>query len=175
MSGSTQKVPFETMRVIVTTTDGKKSEAYIPVSTSGSGDKGWKSVAVPLAAISGFDRTNKVIQAIAFSGDATTSFHIGDIRVVSDATPLRVEPNARTINLALGDEFTFVASGTGGSSILRYTWDFDEADGVDVDAEGQVVTRKFRKSGTYKVTLTVSDFFGLKQPYSTTLTAKVNP
>jgi hypothetical protein len=166
---------FENLRVIVSTTDGKKSEAYVPVTTSGSGERGWKSISIPLQAISGFDRTNKTVQSIAFSGDVTTTFHVGDLRIVNDSTPLRVDANARTINLALGDEFVFIANGSGGASILKYTWDFDDKDGIDVDAEGQVVRRKFRKAGTYTITLTVTDYFGLKPAYSTTLTAKVNP
>jgi PKD repeat protein len=161
--------------VIVTTTDGLKSEAYIPVSTSSGGTRGWKNVAVPLQALAGFDRTNKIVKEVAFSADATTTFYVGDIRVVNDATPLRAEPNARNLNLALGDEYVFSASGQGGSSILKYTWDFDDKDGVDVDAEGQSVRRKFRKAGTYTITLTVADYFGLKQPYTTTIKAVVNP
>ena len=174
-TGNAGPAKFSTMRVIVSTTDGKKSEAYVPISTSSSGERGWKSVAIPLQSISGFDRTNKMVESIGFSGDVTTTFYVGDLRVVNDSTPLRVDANARTLNLALGDEFVFIANGSGGASILKYTWDFDDKDGIDIDAEGQVVRRKFRKAGTYTITLTVTDFFGLKPPFSTTLTAKVNP
>lgn len=174
-TGNAGPAKFSTMRVIVSTTDGKKSEAYVPISTSSSGERGWKSVAIPLQSISGFDRTNKTVESIGFSGDVTTTFYVGDLRVVNDSTPLRVDANARTLNLALGDEFVFIANGSGGASILKYTWDFDDKDGIDIDAEGQVVRRKFRKAGTYTITLTVTDFFGLKPPFSTTLTAKVNP
>ena len=166
---------MEELHVIVTTSDGKKSEAYIPVTTSGSGDRGWKTVAIPLQAISGFDRTNKEVKEIAFAGDATTTFYIGDLRVVNDTTPITGEPNVRNLNLALGDYVNFVANGYGGSSILKYTWDFDEKDGVQVDATGQSVRRQFRKPGTYTITLTIQDQFGLKQPYSTTIKAVVNP
>lgn len=166
---------LQEIRVIVTTTDGKKSEAYIPVATSGSGDRGWKTVAVPLQSISGFDKTNKEIKEIAFAGDATTTFYIGDLRVVNDTTPITGEPNVRDLNLALGDYVNLAANGYGGSSILKYSWDFDDKDGIQEDAIGQSVRRQFRKPGTYTITLTIQDQFGLKKPYTTTIKAKVNP
>jgi len=164
------------IRLIVTTTDGKKSEAYIPTDTSApTQETGWRSVAVPLQAISGLDRTNKVIKDVALSADQTTTFYVGDLRVVSDKTPIRAEPNVRDINRELGAEVIFSASGQGGSSVLKYTWDFDASDGIGVDAEGQAVRRKFRKAGTYTITLTVSDYYGLKDPYTTTIKAVINP
>jgi hypothetical protein len=164
------------IRVIVTTTDGKKSEAYIPTDTAApTQETGWRSVAVPLQAISGLDRTNKVIKDVAISADQMTTFYVGDLRIISDKTPIRAEPNVRDINRELGAEVIFSASGQGGSSVLRYTWDFDASDGIGVDAEGQAVRRKFRKAGTYTITLTVSDYYGLKDPYTTTIKAVINP
>ncbi len=163
------------VRCVVTTTDGKKSEVYIDLTSALGNAQGWKSVGVPLAGITGFDRTNKVVKSIAFSGDTIGTFYVGQIKIVNDTTPLYVEPNVREANLALGDELTLVAMGNGGSSQLRYTWDFDDKNGVDVDAEGQTIKRKFRKDGTYTITVTVHDRFGLKKPYSTTLKVIVNP
>jgi PKD repeat protein len=161
--------------VIITTTDGKKSEAYIPVATNSSGDKGWRTAAIPLQAISGFDKTNKEVKEIGFAGDVTTTFYIGDLRVINDTTPITGEPNTRELNLALGDWVNLAANGYGGSSILKYSWDFDDKDGVQEDATGQVVKRQFRKPGNFTITLTISDEFGLKKAYSTTIKAKVNP
>jgi hypothetical protein len=175
MGVTTVAQKLQNVRIIVTTTDGLKSETHIPVNTSGSGDRGWRTVAVPLQAINGFARTNKEIKELAFAGDVTTTFYIGDIRVVNDTTPISGEANVRNLNLALGDSVDFAANGYGGSSILKYSWDFDDKDGIQEDAIGQFVKRRFRKPGTYTITLTVSDQFGLKKPYSTTITAKVNP
>ena len=165
------------IRVIISTTDGKKSEAYIPTNTSSSaGERGWRTVSVPLQAISGFDRTNKVINQIGLSADTTTTFYVGDLRVVSDSTPIRADINPKTFNRELGAEMIFSARGEGGSSILKYTWDFDDTDGSDenVDSEGQFVKRKFRKAGSYTITLTVSDYFGLKEKYKTSIKGVIN-
>jgi hypothetical protein len=167
---------IKTLRAIVTTTDGKKSEAYVPVTSTAVNERGWATLAVPLQAITGLDRTNKQIQEIAFSADDTVTFYIGDLRVVSDTTPIRGETDIKgSLNIGATETRTFRAYGSGGASILRYTWDFDDADGIQVDAEGQTVRRRFRKPGTYTITLTVSDYFGLKEPYKTTLKVTVNP
>ena len=167
---------LKTIRVIITTTDGKKSETYVPVNTSsGTGERGWRSVAVPLMAISGFERTNKMVQSVAFSTDVSAVVYLGDLRVINDSTPVRGEPNIRSINRELGSEVVFSATGQGGTSVLKYTWDFDDSDGVEVDAEGQVVKHKFRRPGTFTITLTISDYFGLKAPFKTTIKAKINP
>lgn len=173
--GSSAPPELKSFRLIVTTSDGKKSEVYVPANTSAATDEGWKTVSIPLQAITGFDRTNKTIQSIAFAGNSTATFYLGDLRVVDDSTPIRGEATVRELNLALGDEYTFSATGFGGSSILKYTWDFDDKDGIQVDAEGQSVVRKFRKAGNYTVTVTISDFYGLKQPYSSTIKVVVNP
>jgi PKD repeat protein len=79
------------------------------------------------------------------------------------------------MNLALGDTVTFTATGDGGSSILKYSWDFDSADGIQTDAEGRSVQRRFRKAGDFVITLTISDYYGLKAPYTATVKVKVNP
>lgn len=166
---------LKTLRFIVTTSDGKKSEAYVPVSTTEADTRGWKSVSVPLQSIAGFDRTNKMISGLTVTGDGSSMFFIGDVRVVNDSTPIHCEPNKREMNLALNDQVLFYATGSGGTTILKYTWDFDKSDGIQVDAEGQAVYRKFRKPGTYTVTVTASDYYGLKPSYSTDIKVVVNP
>ena len=178
--GASETPSLTTVRMIVTTTDGKKSEVYLPISTSTSGERGWRTVAIPLQAINGFDRTNKTIKDIAFSGDTTATFFVGEMRVVNDATVIRGEILGRTsYNLAVGDRVTFSARGEGGSSVLEYVWDFDDADGTDdVDAIGQTVVHQFRlptaEGKKSVVTLTVRDKYGLKAPSKSTVEVKVN-
>jgi hypothetical protein len=172
-SKTTQQPPLSTVRMIFTTSDGKKSEAYVPVTTSGKGERGWKQVSIPLAGITGFDKTNKLVKEIAFAGDSAATFYIGDIRVINDTTPITGEGKVDRTNMALGDEATLTAYGYGGSSVLNYEWDFD-SDG-QADAEGAYVKHKFRTPGDFTVTLTISDKYGLKQPYKTQMKVHVNP
>ncbi len=165
--------PLSMIRMIVTTTDGKKSEAYVSITTSGKGERGWKQVAIPLKSITGFDRTNKMIKELAFAGDSSASFYLGDIRVINDTTPITGEARIDRENLALGDEAVLTAYGFGGSSVLKYEWDFN-SDGK-ADAEGAYIKHKFRTPGDFVVTLIVSDMYGLKQPYKTQVKVHVNP
>ena len=166
---------LQNMRFVITTTDGKKSEAYVAITTSTGSDRGWSNVAVPLQAIRGFDKTNKIVSSIALAGDATSVFYVGDLRVVNDSTPIRGEANVEKLNLALGDEIELHATGFGGSSILIYNWDFDEKDGLQVEAEGQVIKHKFRKPGKFIVTVTIADQYGLKKPTTAKIEVTVNP
>jgi len=185
-SGGGTITPLKSIRMIITTTDGKRSEAILPAATSSSNDRGWKQAGIPLQAIRGFDSTNKIIKSIGFAGDVSTAFYIGDMRVLNDKTPIRGEPNFRTLQTFKNAENVFSATGFGGSSVLKYTWDFDDADGIQVDAEGQAVRYKYRiasddaanpgsirKDGVFIVTLTISDAYGLKEPYSTQIKVKV--
>lgn len=186
MGASTGAPTLTTVRMIVATTDGKKSEAYLPLpSNASSAERGWKTVAIPLQAINGFDRTNKTIKEITFSGDVTTTFYVGDVRVVEDPTPIRgdvyttfngvTSSTRRSYNLALGDRLTFTGGGEGGASVLEYAWDFNGADGIQDDAVGQTVTHQFRNAGKFTVTLTIRDKYGLKPPTKSSVDVVVNP
>lgn len=175
-------IPFKPkirqVRFIVMTTDGKKSEAYVPIGTTQSAANalGWRSLSLPLQAINGFERTNKIVQGVSISTDTVATMYIGAIDVVTDDTPIRGEiENITKLNLALGDEATLTAQGEGGASVLVYNWDFDDTDGIQIDDEGQAIKHKFRKPGSFKVTLTISDKYGLKKPYVTSFPVVVNP
>ncbi|MBS1704486.1 MAG: PKD domain-containing protein [Armatimonadetes bacterium] len=162
------------LRMIVTTTDGLKSEIYFPIQAT-KGTTGWDKVGVPLKAINGFERTNQIVKEVAFSSDSTGTFYVGEIAVSSDSTPITGDVPTMEYNLALGDTAEFTAQGYAGASRLRYTWDFDSTDGIQVDAEGQTIQRKFRKPGEFTVTVTISDAYGLKKPFTSTIKVTVNP
>ena len=173
-------VPFKpkikTIRLVILTTDEKKSEIYVPIMSSQAEGQGWRSISVPIQAISGFDRTNKVVKQISLSTDTIGTFYVGEMKVAQDEAPISAKIlNESNLSLALGDKATFNGYGEGGSSVLVYRWDFDDRDGIQVDAEGQTVIRKFRKAGTFNVTLTVSDKYELKKPAIKTLIVTVNP
>lgn len=163
------------LRVIIGTSDGKKSEIYLDVSRM-QVKNAWRLVALPLKGINGFEATNKIVTSMAFSADSTSTFYVGDIKLVHDTTEITGDSNIkRELNLARGDEVQFAASGYGGVTVLKYSWDFDNSDGIQEDAVGQVVRRKFRTPGKFVVTLTISDQYGLKKPFVKTMNLTVNP
>jgi hypothetical protein len=123
-----------------------------------------------------------MVKEIAFAGDSSATFYVGDLRVINDTTPITGEGKIDRTNMALGDEATLSAYGYGGSSVLKYEWDFD-SDG-QADAEGPSIKHKFRTAPSgvtghegwdQTVTLTISDVYGLKQPYKTQFKVHVNP
>ncbi len=156
-----------TLRFIITTTDGLKSEAYIPVNTSQSGERGWRQVGLPLRAVTGFDRTNKIVQSVGISANATAAIYLGELRVLSDATPIYGETALTDMNIGSGQTVNLTASGSGGATVLKYTWSVESSDGTSFKFEGQSIARRFRKPGTFKVFCTISDVHGLKKSYST--------
>ena len=166
---------MEALRLVFTTTDNLRSEFYLPITSSFKSDHGWSSAAFPLSAISGFARTNKTVKELSISSDVEAYFYIGSIGTVSDSTPITADIDYDKLNLAQGDKVTLKARGYAGATILKYDWDFDNKDGIQVDASGPAVTRTFNKPGTYKVTVTVKDFYGLKKPVSKTIDVTVNP
>ena len=172
-----KSIPFhpqiKKIRMVVETTDGKKSEAYIPVFNSISAGDGWRLAAIPLQSIQGLDRTNKTIRSLTLSTDTYSTMYVGEVRLVSDTTPLRGQIENSPLNLKWGSEVTLNATGEGGDSPVVYSWDFDDRDGIQSDASGQTVKYKFRKAGDFKVTLTVSDPYGMKTPVHQTLQVKV--
>ncbi len=158
---------IDQLRIIISTSDGKKSEAYLSLSTSSANDKGWIRVGTPLRAISGFERTNQQVSAIAVSANAPGSVYIGEVRILNDATPIYGELLVGDMNIGSGSAVNLSATGQAGASILKYTWKIKSASEPEFTFEGQNIAYRFRKPGTYSVSVTISDIYGLKKPYTT--------
>lgn len=166
---------MENLRVILWTTDGKATELFLPLTSSGKAAGRWVRVGVPISAIPRFSQTNMVVDRIALSGDARTIFYLGEIRVVTDSTPIQGFLDRTEMNLARGDEVLLTASAEGGYSVLEYAWDFDASNGIQDDAIGPGVYHRFRIPGEFVVTCTIRDKFGLKAPWKGTIKVTVNP
>ncbi|RLJ18328.1 hypothetical protein DJ031_11755 [bacterium endosymbiont of Escarpia laminata] len=78
-------------------------------------------------------------------------------------------------DVALNGTWRAVFDGKGSSDpesgIARYEWDFDDADGIGVDATGAAPEHGYSTSGTYLATLTV--YNGAGQPATATATVTV--
>jgi hypothetical protein len=162
---------MEHIRLVIVTTDGKKSEAILPIRSVGK----WVQTGIPVSMIPGFAKTNKTIQSISMSGDAPSYFYVGEIKVTQDVSPIQGQIHNQPLNVGKGTEVVLQSTADGGSTPLIFIWDFNSTDGLQEDATGQAVRHKFRQPGTFKVTLTVKDIYGLKQPWVGTLDVTVNP
>jgi hypothetical protein len=170
-AGANEIPRMQNLRLVITTTDGKRSEAMLPIRSAGK----WVQAGIPVAMIPGFAKTNKTIQSIAVAGDAPTYFYVGEIRVTQDVSPIQGQIHNTALNVGKGTEVVLQATAEGGVTPLAFVWDFNSTDGVQDDAVGQAVRHKFRQPGTFKVTLTVKDIYGIKTPWVGTLDVTVNP
>jgi hypothetical protein len=163
--------PLSGLRLVIRTTDGKRAETVLPLDTSVRIRDDWSSLSVPLVTLSSLKDSNGEIKEIDIFGDSPATLYLGEARVIRDDTPIRVDDLAEK-TVPVNDDVPFSASADAGVSPVRYEWDFNSGDGVDVDAEGRTVKHKFRKSlkdsnGNtlpYIVTLRVVDPYGLKKP-----------
>lgn len=178
-SGSTQPAPqakqMENLRLVIRTTDGKMSEAYYPLGAAGRTAERWRRIGVPLSKIPGFARTNKEIASVSISGDAPAHFFFGELRVVTDQTPIQGELSNRELNLGRAQEVILWAVAEAGFSVVEYAWDFDDKDGIQDEAVSQVIVHRFRVPGEYTVTCTIRDVYGIKEPWRGTMKVTVNP
>jgi hypothetical protein len=159
------------VRMVIKTSDGKLSEAIIPVSGSGK----WIRTGIPVAMIPGFSKTNKMVSAIAVSGDAPAYFYVGEIRVLADQTPIQGYLLTGEQNLGRGTEITLSGAAESGFCPVEFVWDFNDKDGLQDDSIGQTVSHKFRIPGEFNVTLTIRDLYGVKKPWRGTVKVVVNP
>jgi hypothetical protein len=175
-AGTPQTVKqMENFRAVIRTTDGKAAEVYIPLGMPGGSTNKWRRLGVPLNVVSGFGKTNKEVASISFAGDAPATFYIGEVRVVTDQTPIQGSLSNSELNLGQGQEVTLWAVAEGGFSVLQYEWDFNAKDGIQSEAAGQIAIHRFRVAGEWTVTCTIKDVHGIKQPWSGTIRVTVNP
>ncbi|MDP2216893.1 MAG: right-handed parallel beta-helix repeat-containing protein [Methanolobus sp.] len=81
--------------------------------------------------------------------------------------------NAGARYVTAGSPLTFYGGeSTDRYGIISYSWDFDASNGIQKDASGMLVTHTFEKTGSYDVTLTVSNMRG--QTSTDTLKVIVN-
>jgi hypothetical protein len=181
--------PFRNIRFVLVMADGSQHELYRPADLPPTDNPaGFAPLAFPFAAVKK-KMGDKMptgdaakLKSIAIFGDRYQQFYIGEINILADQTEITVQPLDEQIFFA-GQTTVFAGSAEGGATTLKYSWDFNAADGIQEDAVGRVVTHVFPKSGNtgsqqaskeYTITLTVTDVDGLKKPASTTLKADVS-
>ncbi|MES2464777.1 MAG: PKD domain-containing protein [Armatimonadota bacterium] len=175
--------PFTRMRFLMTMADGSTHELIRPVSIAPTDDpEAYVPISFPLSALikKNADGTRGTaptgdaarVKQMAIFGDTYGVFNIGEIGVIADETEISVQP-LELPPVFTNDNISFIASGEGGATTLKYSWDFDASDGIQSDAEGRSIRHAFKKEGKYTVTLTVTDVDGIKKPAVTTTEVEV--
>jgi type 1 fimbria pilin len=189
ISGFAQKkaaAPFERMRYVFIMADGSQYELVRPLDIPPSEDPdSYVAQNIPLSALKKTVKkplagNGAKLVSLVVAGDKYDTFYIGEMDVVTDDTEISVTDLDDQIAF-IDNEMSFTGDAEGGSSTLKFSWDWDAADGIQEDDTGRTVKHVFPKTifrgseDVHKVivTLTVSDVDGLKKPVSKKLSLEV--
>jgi hypothetical protein len=168
-SSQVAAAPFERMRYLAIMTDGKQIELNRPVDIPPSEDvDAYVPISFPLAALTksagkSLSGDGAKLKSLVVAGDKYGQFNIGEIGIITDETDISIAPLEDQIVFP-NQDITFTGNAEGGSSTLKFSWDWDDKDGVQEDSVGRTANHSFKKTGKYTVTLTVSDVDGVKKP-----------
>ncbi len=136
-------------------------------------DDNWMRVAVPLAKFKVKEDISEFrLKRLLIFTDVPSTLYLGEMKLITDNTPITVQPlDSQTV--AIMDQLAFVADADGGVSSLKYAWDFDNSNGIQPEQTEKVARYVYTRGGDFTVSLTVSDYDGLKQPVTVTTTISV--
>jgi hypothetical protein len=156
---------IERIRAVIATDKGLIDCGAAKVDKTAVDAEGWLRVVMPVSAFKGIGKAEDAkVQKVAVFGDAPGIFYVGRIWIVQEDTPLLADPGPRQRRVRVGQEVRFEAADQPKGARARYTWDFDDLDGITEDAVGPRATWKFEQEGYYTVTLTVKDMSGSLVP-----------
>ncbi len=185
--GTTTAPPtLQQLRIVLETSDGKRTDFLLPLQGVRADESGWQSVSMPLNAIPLLKQTNGQIARIGIFGDASATFYLGEIRTLSEQTPLQgyiyvqnsygFSYDSRRDNrivIAANDELIFYGISESGTIPVVFRWSFGGDPSV-VDGEGSVIRRRFPRKGTFTVWLTIADPYGARKPATARIEVQVN-
>lgn len=167
-------IPLATrMRFVFVSDTGAMVSAEQPINPLDPDDN-WVRVAVPLAKFkeAGDNSEFRMKRLLIFADQPKTDIYVGEINVVTDDSPIRVDSlDSQTV--VVMDEIFMTAKADAGVSSLKYSWDFDSSDGIQAESTDIISRKIYKKGGNYTVTLTVSDTDGIKDPVKVTTTVEV--
>ncbi|MCX7598888.1 MAG: PKD domain-containing protein [Armatimonadetes bacterium] len=156
---------IERIRVVLVTDKGLIDCGAHKIDPTAVEAEDWLRIVIPVEQFTGPGKTaDAQVKQVAFFGDAPGRFYVGRAWLVQEDTPLVADPGPRRRRVTVGQEVRFEAAPQKGDVKARYTWDFDDLDGIQEDAMGPSATWKFDQPGYYVVTLTVKDAAGILTP-----------
>lgn len=157
-------IPNKRLQLILEFDNGQFVESEVNIAAFTAGDDGWTDISFPMFALKrGIPMDNYLLKRVIVCGDGTEVINVREIRTDFDSSVLTAYAGDSK-EVAINDRVSFMGSGDKGSSSVIYSWDFDKSDGIQQEAIGEIVYHRFRQAGTFIVTLTASDEFGIKEP-----------
>ncbi|MBC7328260.1 PKD domain-containing protein [bacterium] len=161
-TGAVTTYQLKSFRIVLFCEDGLLVSENFPFELQTVMGERWYSIAIPFNTFRG--KGNGIVKRMLICTNSPQTVYIGQISVVVDNTPITVTVPTKSMTARVNTLIRFFAVGKAGLSSLRYTWDFDDSNGIQEESIGQVVFHSFSKPGTYNVTVTVSDLAGVKKP-----------
>lgn len=136
-------------------------------------DDNWVRIAVPLAKFKALEGVTEFrLKRLVVSTDIPSTLYLGEIKLVTDSSPITVG-SLSSQTVAIYDEVLLNPESDGGVSSLKYSWDFNAANGIQPESNMRVGRYVYVKGGDYDITLTVSDADGIKSPVTVKTTVTV--
>jgi len=144
--------------VHLVTDEGTAMLPDYPIHPGTRNPAGWVRIGFPLHEFDG--PIGDKLQRILVFSDRADTLYIGEIRLQLDVAPVEALPIASPAIARVGQPITFVANASAGLSPLDISWDFDDSDGIERQAEGPRVMNAYDRPGPYYVIATIRDATG---------------
>jgi hypothetical protein len=161
------------IRVQLIMSDDRSLDLLLPIENMQK-DNRWTLLAVPVPSIPDLAAGAMQVKEIRLFGDQPCTLHLGAVRVAEDVSPIVVDPMLEAV-FPTNVRHLFVGHAAAGATPLKYSWDWNEADGIQDEANGPSTRHTYYHEGDYTATLTVSDLFGGKPPVVTKFHVKATP
>jgi len=132
----------------------------------GSRDEaGWFLAEVRFSALGGPASNPGKLVRVVICPETAGTFYVGAVELVSTAGPVPFEITVAPLEQGAVPRnrpvlFRAMATGDVGPALLTAYWDFDDRNGVGVDAQGIEALATFPSPGIYRVTCTAADLRG---------------
>ena len=158
--------PIDKIRVALVTNKGELSSGDLLLDPNVAVDGDWLRLS---AVLSNFrkpaDLAGATLERVVISGNRKGKIYVAQVQIVQEDTPLVAEIEGPKIRTAgAGPPTSFQAKPVAPGVNASHEWDFDNLNGLGVDAYGPAVTYQFAEPGYYVVTLRVSDQNGKLKP-----------
>ena len=176
LAPTTKPKGIENIRMVLIRPSGTSVEVSLPLANAVP-ENSWKLLSIPVAAIPGVSASSAKFSEIRLFGDNAGIMYVGRIGVVLDSTPIKLTAPTEMI-VEVRKPYRYVASATSGATSLKYSWDWDQTDGIQEESIGRSVIHTYynmgQNKGDFIATLTVSDVYGIKPPVKSTFKIHVH-
>jgi hypothetical protein len=157
--------PATAIHVVLTFADGTQTDVSrdVPIVQDAAD---WFTIGFPLSKLGLTAGAAPKLISLSIATDSPCLISVGRIKLVTDNTPITASTGGDK-DVSVNEKMVFQTNTSAGASTLSYQWDFDTTGSFIAQADGSRVTHSYDKSGTYKVTLVVTDVDGIKSPVTT--------